>query len=264
MKRHLRALIYGLLIFLGSMLLGLYPQEDITLYAKHHGVDPVDYLLEKAQEYKLLLVGTHHRNPLIHNIIIEALPVLAREAKIDTIFVEIPSDQQDTINSFLAGKLSVDEIRMWEGIACPTYFQMLIAARNLGLNIIAIDQPKGLGGSRDTWMAYEVLSFYVLHPNVRGIVIAGTRHALKGIKWSYIIEPSLADLLVIPGSFSIIMWPDAIDGAFPMAVDIEPRLFMGIKGPALMSMNTKPQVCLASAADGVILLPALKSRPSKG
>lgn len=264
MKRHLRIFMYGLLIFLGSIAIGFYPQEEISLYIKRHGADPVDYLVKKAQEHRVLLIGTHHKDPLIHNIIISALPVLVREAQIDTIFVEIPIDQQDTINSFMEGSAPVDAICMWEGIACPTYLNILLAARNLGLDIVAIDQPIGITGSRDTWMVHEVSSYYALHSDTKGIVIAGVRHVLKGIKWSHTIEPSLADLLVVPGAFSVVMWPDAIDGHCPKAVDIEPRLFSGVKDTALMSMNIKPQVSLASAADGVILLPESTIRSPKG
>ncbi|MEA3223058.1 MAG: hypothetical protein U9P49_07840 [Thermodesulfobacteriota bacterium] len=264
MKRHLRIFIYGLLIFLGSIAIGFYSQEDISLYINRHGVDPVDYLVKKVQEHKLLLIGTYHKNPLIHNIIISALPVLVREAKIDTIFVEIPTDQQDTINSFMEESAPVYAIRMWEGIACPTYLNILLVARNLGLNIIAIDQSLGIAGSRDTWMVQEILSYYALHPDTKGLVVAGERHVLKGIKWSHTIEPSLADLLGVSGAFSVVMWPDAIDGHCPKALDIEPRLFSGVKDAALMSMNIKPQVGLASAADGVILLPASIIRSPKG
>jgi len=216
---------------------------------------PTNYLADKAASHRLILIGTHHKNPQVHNIIIDALPLLAHDSGINTIFMEIPSDQQHAIDLFARGMAPVESIGMWDIIASGTYYDILLKARDLGLKIVAIDKPKALYTSRDRWMGNKVCRHLDADPDAKGIIIVGARHVFKDIKWINLDDPSLADYLHGRDIFSVIMWPKAIETTLPIAIDISPSIFKGVKDPILTAMNTMPNVSLATTADGVILMP---------
>lgn len=220
-----------------------------------NGLEPGSYLVEKASTNRLVLIGTHHKNTHIHNVIIHSLPALVATAGVNTLFVEIPTSQQQAIESFCRGDAGVEVIEVCEIIASPSYREILLKARSLGMEIIAIDASGPFSITRDEWMARRVTAYLEEHPQSKGLIIAGQRHVLKDIQWTHVIEPSLADHLDNYTAFSVITWPDALDNLLPVALDINPSYFAGIKDPTLMAMNTDPQVSLATAADGVIFMP---------
>ncbi len=217
--------------------------------------DPSSYLVQKAQENRLVLFGTHHKNSGIHSLILNTLPELVAKAGVDTLFVEIPVCQQPAIDRFLKGEAPVDDIQISEIIASSTYKEILLRARELKMNIIAIDKNDPSPLSRDEWMARHVGSYLNDHPDSKGLIKVGERHVLKGIQWAHTDEPSLADHLKMFTPFSVMTWPDGTDSTLPIAMDINPLDFQGVKDPTLKALNTKPEVSIATTADGIILMP---------
>ncbi len=245
-------------IMIIAFCLVLFASAGITSSNSDHvlrGLEPGSYLVEKAGVNRLLLIGTHHKNIHIHHLIIQSLPALVADAGINTLFVEIPTSQQEAIERFMSNDAGVETIEVCEIIASPSYREILLKARSLGMNIIAMDSPGPFDITRDEWMARHVTAYLEDHPQAKGLIIAGQRHVLKGIKWNYVTEPSLADHLEAYAAFSVITWPDAHDEVLPFALDINPSQFAGIKDPTLMAMNTREQVSLATSADGVIFMP---------
>lgn len=253
MIRHPRYHIIGFVfcfVLMGNM--------DMTLskaYALDIADNPTAYLVSKAREKKLVLIGTHHRNIYIHNVITKSLPFLIKEAGINILFVEIPTSQQQLINLFCAQKLNVDSIGISDIVTSPSFKEVLNQARSLGMTIIAIDTEVPSPVSRDEWMAKQVSSYLEEHPKGKGIVVVGARHVLKGLEWVCTDSPSLADYLKDLDTFSVVPWPDAADTNLPVAMDISTVNFGGVRMPLLSSMNVRPHVSLVSAADGIILLP---------
>ncbi len=233
-------------------------REEYLSYAERIGVDPAGYLAEKALQKRLVLIGSRHRNPTIHHLMIRFLPDIVAKGGINTVFVEIPSDQQETIDHFLKGSAPVDEISISEVIASSTYHEVLLKVRELGLAIIAIDKPQGIPGSRDAWMARHIEDYFQTHPASRAMAVAGAMHVLKGIQWTCLGEPSLADLLDKDDIFTVIIMHDAIDVSHPMALDINPAAFKDVKDPSLKAIKTHSQVSLATAADGIIIVPLIR------
>jgi uncharacterized iron-regulated protein len=223
-----------------------------------NATDPGTYLVEKASQNKLILIGTHHKNPNIHNVIIDSLPELVNTSGIDTLFVEISYRQQHVINSFLRGEADVEKIMISNIIASDSYHQILTKARDLKMKIIAIDNNDPSSLTRDEWMAINIATYLHGNPRSRGMVIVGERHILKNIEWLCMKEPSLADFLKMYIPFSVMTWPEAIDHYLPVAMDVTPNKFKGIKDPTLMALNTKSEVSIETAADGIILLPRTK------
>ncbi len=251
---RLRILILFIVV-LSTISLGMTPEQDYIRYANQLGLSPVDYLASRAAENRLIMIGTRHRDRDIHQMIIRALPRLTRETGINTIFMEIASDQQPAIDDFSDGAGDLARIRVWDILDSPSYSAILLAARDLGIRIVAIDKPDGLAGTRDQWMSRTICEYLDKHPAARGLVIAGARHVMRDIRWAGCSEPSLADQLCPQGTFSVVVWPNAA-AVSAIGVDTRNRSFNGIKDPTLHSMNIRPGCSLATTTDGVILLPA--------
>lgn len=253
MIKQLRYFIMGLVFFLS-----IVGNGDLRL-STAHSLDIADnttaYLVGKAREKRIILIGTHHRNASIHNLITSSLPFLVKDAGINTLFVEIPTSQQQIINKFCTGEIGVESINISEIVTSPSYREVLTQARTLKMFIIAIDTEIPAPICRDEWMSKQVIAYMQEHPKDKGIVVVGARHVLKGIEWAYSHAPSLADYLKNYDSFSIVPWPDAPETTLPVAMDITPVKFGGVRMPLLNSMNIQPSVSLASVADGIILLP---------
>lgn len=252
MMGQLRLYIVGLLICF--FLSGSGPALSTA-----HGFDLADnttaYLVGKSSDKRLVLIGTHHRNAWIHNIIATSLPSLVKDAGVNTLFVEIATSQQKAIDDFCAGRIEVEGIRISGIVTSPGFCEILKQARKLNLAIVAIDSEVPTLTSRDEWMSRNVVAHLRSNPQTRGIVVVGARHVLKGIEWACSTAPSLADYLKDFDAFSVVSWPDADDTTLPVAMDVTPLKFTGVKMPLLRAMNVQPHVSLASTADGIILLP---------
>jgi hypothetical protein len=222
--------------------------------ASSNGKNPASYLAEKAASHRLILLGTRHDNKQIHDLIFDILPVLVKEAGITTLFVEIPSNQQGVIELFRKGLCPASDIKIHEIIASHAYLKVIARAQALGMDIIAIDNDENGKVTRDRWMASRVSEYLVLHPGSKGLVIVGNCHVYKNVEWAYDGHPSMADYLQSLRPFSVVMWPGAIESGLPLALDIDHLTFLGLKDPTLTCMNILPQTCLATSADGVILL----------
>ena len=253
MKTHLRYSIIA--VVLCVMLFSTVGTTSSTHNYPQKTEDPGSYLLQKAQKNRIVLVGTHHKNISIHNLIINTLPSLVSTAQMNTLFVEIPSSQQKAIDLFCEGKAGVETIGVCTIIASDSYRQILLKARELGMDIVAMDAEVPNRITRDEWMSLRVIEYMEDHPGAKGLVIVGKRHVLKDIQWRHTTEPSLADYLKEYGVCSIITWPEALDNIHPVAMDVDPFYFEGVKDPTLMVMNTDDKVSLSTAADGVILMP---------
>ncbi|MFY9397259.1 MAG: hypothetical protein WAR22_02730 [Desulfomonilia bacterium] len=217
--------------------------------------NPTAYLVSKARKKKILLIGTHHRNAYIHEVIAEALPTLMKEANINTLFVEISSLEQPNIDNFCKGLAGVEGIRVHSIVTSPSFLEILNRARDLGMKIVAIDAEVPCPVSRDEWMSQKVISYMEQHPDEKAIVIVGARHVLKGLEWAFSHAPTLADHLSTYDIFSVVPWPENEEANMPVAMDITPTRFAGVSFPLLRAMNLKPSVTILTVADGIILLP---------
>jgi hypothetical protein len=235
--------------------MGIKPLPDFLATAVIKGQKPSSYLLEKARKNRLILIGTQHSNSDIHNLIAESLPGLVTLAGANTLFVEIPSSQQPTIQKFIEGKATLQDVFMWQMIETDAYCRVILKARDLGMKIVAIDNNDDPGIPRDNWMAQRVSEYLSANPEARGLVIVGNRHVLKRVDWACKNEKTLADYLDAFSPFSILMWPGSAGSTIPVALDIDPVHFKGVKDPTLSCINVLSETSLSTAADGIILLP---------
>jgi hypothetical protein len=256
MKSHLRGSITILCSFVLIVLcIGLKPLPDFQAAAAMKGQKPSSYLYEKARRNRLLLVGTQHSNNGVQNLITQSLPGLVSMGGVNTLFVEIPSDQQPVIDRFMEGAATIQDIRMWPIIATDAYRQLIIKARDLGLDIVAIDNNTDTSVPRDTWMAQRVTEFLNANPEARGMIVVGNRHVLKNVRWTCGRSRTLADNLSGFKPFCVIIWPGSMDSAEPVGLDLDPAHFDGVKDPTLNCINLEPDISLPTVADGIILMP---------
>ncbi len=234
--------------------MGVKLRPTLHELASKNGKSPALYLAEKVASHRLILLGTRHDNNQIHELIFDILPGLVKEAGITTLFVEIPSSQQGVIERFRKGFCPASDIKIHEIIASHAYLKIIARAKDLGMDIIAIDNDENGQVTRDQWMASHISDYIAHHPGSKGLVIVGNCHVYKNIEWAYDGYPSMADYLQPLSPFSVVMWPGAIEKGLPLALDIDHHTFHELKDPTLACMNILPQTCLATSADGVILL----------
>lgn len=234
--------------------MGARLRPTLNELASKNGKSPDSYLVEKFAAHRLILLGTRHDSKQIHELIFDILPGLVKNAGMNTLFVEIPSSQQGAIDRYRKGICPISTIKIHKIIVSQAYLEVIARAKDLGMDIIAIDNDESVQVKRDRWMASHILDYIAHHPDSKALVIVGNCHVYKNIEWACGGCPTMADNLQSLSPFSVIMWPGAIEKGLPLALDTDHTTFSGLKDPTLTCMNILPQTCLASCADGVILL----------
>ena len=234
--------------------MGFETPSELDELVAHTGKDPASYLAEKASANRLVLLGTRHDSRQGNDLILNALPALAGQAGVTVLFVEIPTSQQGAIDLFTRDLGPAGDIRIPDIIGGQGYPRIISRARELGMKIVAIDADEGSLEERDRWMAGRVSEYFALHPAARGLVVVGNSHVYRNVAWAHEGCPTMAERLRELKPFSVVMWPEAIDRGAPVALDVDARVFFGLKDPTLQCMNVNPRTCLATTADGVILL----------
>ena len=104
--------------------------------------------------------------------------------------LEICSDQQDKIDSFLQSGNGLSDIEIHPLIDCHEYRKILNSIWELGQRnrpaIIALDLPKSKYQgemNRDEWMARSIAQAFEQDPTAKMLVMVGNLHVLKKIEW---------------------------------------------------------------------------------
>ena len=147
---------------------------------------PTEYLHSKLSNHDIVFLGTKHRQPRILNFIAELIPSL-KELGVTHIGLEIPSDQQENIDTYMKTGNGLQDIQLHPQIDCPAYRNLFIVLRNSGGPApIALDLPKSeyKGDiSRDEWMGLSLLKVLRDTPNAKILVVVGNLHTLKKLDW---------------------------------------------------------------------------------
>lgn len=151
--------------------------------------DPQSYVLEKLRSHDIVFLGTTHRRQPILKFVSDLIPYL-HEAEVTHLGLEICSDQQDRINSFLQTGSGLKDIALHFQIECPEYRNILTTIRGLGHAkrppVLALDLPKSMYQgeiNRDEWMAGCIAKVFHRNPNAKILVVVGNLHVLKNIEW---------------------------------------------------------------------------------
>jgi hypothetical protein len=165
--------------------------KTFTLSASEHKIysDPRLYVLERLKSSDIVFLGMTHRKPLLLEFIRDLLPTL-HEVGVTHLGLEIPCDQQRSLDRFLDTGESLEQIMLHTQIECVEYRDLLRAIRRLDEAkrpaVIALDLPTtslfSSKISRDEWMARSIKKLF----NDRGVkvfVVVGNLHVIKNIKW---------------------------------------------------------------------------------
>ena len=130
---------------------------------------------------KVLVIGESYGQPESARFLSETVSEYVNGGGCLKVGLEIPSDQQETLDSAMRGEIPVSEIRINDIIDSSAYRQMLsdlsgqIKAGKC-LSVHAIDAPGSVPVSRDAWMEKEVVRIMGDTPVV---LLVGNSRAVK-------------------------------------------------------------------------------------
>ena len=151
--------------------------------------EPQSYILQKLSSHDIVFLGTTHKKEAILRFVAGLIPQLH---KIGTthIGLEICSDQQDNIESFLQDGNGLGEIKIHPLIDCAEYRNLLTTTRSLDKGkrpaLVALDLPKSMYQgeiNRDQWMARSIAKIFHRNSNAKVLAVVGNLHVLKKIEW---------------------------------------------------------------------------------
>ena len=157
--------------------------------------EPIPFVLDKAAQHDVVLLGTTHQQPKILNFISTLIPHLYKSG-ITHIGLEIASDQQNRLDRFMKTGTGLSEIRIFQGIDCPEYRQLIEMVRKNRLTPVALDLPKSMwrgNFTRDQWMAKRIAETSQKNEPAKMLVIVGNLHTLKQVDW---IVPTIKDQFI--------------------------------------------------------------------
>ncbi len=150
---------------------------------------PQSYVIERLKSHDIVFLGTTHKREAILKFVADLIPRLY-EAGITHLGLEICSDQQGKIDSFLQTGNGLDEIKVHPLIDCAEYRNLLSTTRSLDKGKrpapVALDLPKSMYKgeiNRDEWMARSIAKIFHRNPNAKVLVVVGNLHVMKKIQW---------------------------------------------------------------------------------
>ena len=151
--------------------------------------DPQPYVFEKLKSHDIVFLGTTHKEEAILKFVGGLIPHL-HETGTTHLGLEICSDQQGKIDSFLQTGNGLDKIEVHPLIDCAKYRNLLTTTGSLDKGrrpaLVALDLPKSMYKgkiNRDEWMAHSIAKIFHRNPNAKVLVVVGNLHVLKKIEW---------------------------------------------------------------------------------
>jgi hypothetical protein len=181
------------LLNLYPLLLLVLPAVLILKVAKAEPLDfhknPQSYVIEKLKSYDIVFLGTRHKKEAILKFVAGLIPHL-HEAGTTHLGLEICSDQQDNIDSFLQTGNGLSNIELHPQIDCAKYRNLFTTIRSLDKSerpaLVALDLPKSMYQreiNRNRWMARSIVKIFRRNSNAKVLVVVGNLHVLKKIEW---------------------------------------------------------------------------------
>ncbi len=151
--------------------------------------EPQSYVIERLKSHDIVFLGTRHKKEASLKFVSGLIPRLHKIGSTH-IGLEICSDQQGKIDSFLQTGNGLDEIKVHPLIDCAEYRDLFMTIRSLSQSkrptVVALDLPKSMyqgETNRDEWMAHSIARIFHRNPNAKILVIVGNLHILKKVQW---------------------------------------------------------------------------------
>ena len=147
---------------------------------------PAEYIKAKLQQNDIVFLGTRHKQPEILKFIAKLIPKL-KELGVTHLGVEVPSDQQEKLDTFMRTGEGLENVKFHPQIDHPDYRSLYHMLRiSEGPPPAAVDLPYSKHGgeiSRDEWMARSILEVFNEDQKAKMLVILGNIHTIKTMKW---------------------------------------------------------------------------------
>jgi hypothetical protein len=169
---------------------------DLRAYLDIHGTDPVDTAQALMQSHQLLCLGEIH--DFAGRYMGASLVTAAARGGAQVLFVEIYQTSQAEIDEFLrTGRTECLPVSAGGGSEAPMRFQlpyveMLRAARDCGMRIVAIDCEDSNFDERNDFMA-QMIHKHLRDATLKGVAVVGQLHLVKRLTFSS--QPSMSTRL---------------------------------------------------------------------
>ncbi len=178
--------LYPLLLLTFTILFILKVADARGLEFHKH---PQSYVIEKLKSHDIVFLGTRHKREAILKFVSGLIPRLHNTGTTH-LGLEIYSDQQGKIDSFLQTGNGLTDIKIHPLIDCAEYRNLFTTIRSLDQikrpAAVAIDLPKSMyqgETNRDEWMAGSIAKIFDRDPDAKVLVVVGNLHILKKIEW---------------------------------------------------------------------------------
>jgi hypothetical protein len=157
---------------------------QLRSYVDIHGTDPLSAAQELMQTHQLLCLGEIH--DFAGRYMGDSLITAAARGGAEFLFIEVYQTSQFEIDEFvLTGNIECLPLSAGGGNQPPMRFQqpyveMLCAARNSGMRIIAIDCEDGDFNERNRVMA-QMIQTHLCDPPSRGVAVVGQLHLVNSL-----------------------------------------------------------------------------------
>ncbi len=151
--------------------------------------DPALYVIQKLKDHDIVFLGTTHKKPAILQFIVDLIPRL-KDTGVTHVGIEMPTDHQDDLNSYLNTGTDLMNLYVHPQIDCQEYRNFLNKLHRLRPekrpSVVALDLPKSMYNkefSRNEWMAQTIANVFSGEPPAKMLVVVGNFHVFKKIVW---------------------------------------------------------------------------------
>ena len=180
--------IVSLLLLISLIFLILFISKAVDASGLDLHKHPQSYVLQKLKSHDIIFLGTTHKKGAILKFAAGLIPHLHKTGTTH-LGLEISSDQQDKIDSFVQTGNGLDDIEVLPQIDGPEYRSLFTTIRSLDkskrLTVVALDLPRSMYQgkiNRDEWMARSIAKIFHRNPNAKVLVMVGNLHVLKKIE----------------------------------------------------------------------------------
>jgi hypothetical protein len=239
---------------------------ELRSYVDIHGTDPVETAQTLMQSHQLLCLGEIH--DFAGRYMGASLVTAAARGGAQFLFVEIYQTSQAEIDEFLrTGQIEFLPVSAGGGGEPPMRFQlpyveMLRAARDCGMRIVAIDCEDSNFDERNDFMA-QMIHQHLCDATLKGVAVVGQLHLVKRRIFSS--EPSMSTRLTQLLSGEVVTIGRATPDTYPQfsvwadVADVSlPRLLRTTNSPfETLASTYGEETILGADFDHIFFYPAV-------
>ena len=141
-------------------------------------------LLSLIGANQILVIGESYGQPESTDFLAKKVAEYISTGHCLNVGLEIPSDQQEILDSAIKGQVSMSDVQIDNVIDHDSYREMLVSfsyeiIAGKCLSVYAINPPSSIPVTKDSWMEQEVVKMVNDRPSV---ILVQNKHAIKDVK----------------------------------------------------------------------------------